>query len=24
MGFPPSQEWILRNIGDYKARYGFA
>lgn len=24
MGIPPSQEWILRNIGDYKARYGFA
>lgn len=24
MGVPPSQEWILRNIGDYKERYGIA
>ena len=24
MGIPPSQEWILRNIGDYKAKYEMA
>lgn len=24
MGIPPSQEWILRNIGDYKATYELA
>ena len=24
MGIPPSQEWILRNIGDYKVKHGIA
>ena len=24
LGVPPNQEWILRNIGDLKAKHGFA